>query len=286
MKRHLPLLAATPLFALPLAAQAQTRAGADVAVTGGYSNNPFVQGGSSTGAGSVSIDVAPYIERVRERSTFSVRLAAHVEEYFTRYPTNERYSGTFAYNGRPSETVSTFARIDLSSGIVGTFNDFLTGDGFNLGDVAGSTTGASPSAGDGSTGAGGSTGAAGSTGSVGSPVGIGPINVPTNDIGLLGSRDRRRSLYATGGLSARVSAHDSLSVSAYGDFARYRNFGAFSDYDGFGGNVGYSRQLSSRASIGLQGAVARYQYQGPQGDTNVYTVQATGSNRLSEYWTI
>ena len=284
MTRRIALLAVAPLLALPHAAQAQeTRTSVEVAGTTGYSNNPFVQRGSSSGSGFVAFDVTPRLQLLNERSTFTATLNAHVDQYFTRYPTTDNYRVNLAYNGQPSERITTFAQVNLSSSIIGSF-DNLFGSGVvdtsGLGGGAGGvTSGTSSSGGNSTVGTGGATVNPGSGGGLGSGI------LPATDIGLLGTRDRRRSLYATGGLAARLSEHDTISASAFGDFARYRNSGAISDYDGYGGTVGYSRQLSTRTSVGVQGSASRYQYKGALGDTNVYSVQATGSTQLNAYWT-
>ncbi len=273
MCRH--FLTIPALLAIPVVARAQEapRVSLDVAATGGYSNNPFSQVNGSTGTGSVSVDVTPQIELVREHSTFTASATAHVDQYFSRYPTTDSYRGSLGYRGRPSATLSTFARVDLSSAILGSYADFASGSGSF---IDGGTTGTG--------GTGGTTGTGSTAG--GTPdTGIGTVDTGgvINDIGLFGTRERRRSLYATGGLSAALSARDSVSASAFGDFARYRNF-ATSNYNGFGGSLAYSRQLSAFTSLGVQGSASRYEYSGLRGDTNVYSVQATGSTRLSQHW--
>ena len=284
MTRHIALLAVAPLLALPHAAQAQeTRASVEVAGSTGYSNNPFVQNGASSGSGFVSLDVTPRLQLLNQRSTFTATLNAHVDQYFTRYPTSDSYRASLAYNGQPSERITTFARVDLSSAIIGSYDNLFGSSAIDTSGISGGTTGVTS----GTPGSGGnSTVGTGGGGTVDPGGGFGAGTLPITDIGLLGTRDRRRSLHATGGLAARLSEHDTVNASAFGDFARYRNTGPISDYDGYGGTLGYSRQLSTHTSLGVQGSASRYQYKGPQGNTNVYSVQATGSSLLSAYWTV
>ena len=182
------------------------------------------------------------------------------------------YRTSVGYRGRQSERVTTFASIQLSSSVVGSYNDF---------DLSGSPLlGATP--GTIGTGTGGETDGGAIGGPVNGGIGSGPL---LNDIGLLGTRDRRRSVYATGGLSAGVSERDTVTASIYGDASRYRESGATSDYDGYGGNLGYSRRLSDYVDAGLQSSFSRYEYNSASGDTNVYSIQATGSVRLNTRWT-
>lgn len=106
------------------------------------------------------------------------------------------------------------------------------------------------------------------------------------DLALFGTRDRRRGVYATGDFDAALSARDSISASVFYEIARYRRFADISDYDGLGSTFSYNRQLSGNTRIGAQGAVSRYDYRGARGRTNVYTISATASTKLNEYWTV
>lgn len=111
------------------------------------------------------------------------------------------------------------------------------------------------------------------------------VPAPT-DFGLFGSRDRRRGVYATGDFSAALSARDSITASSFYEVGRYDRFAAISNYDGFGGTLGYNRQLNSTLRAGLRGSVSRYTYPGARGNTDVVSINATGSGKINEYWTV
>ncbi len=251
-----------------------------MSTSAGYSNNPFAETNGDSASTYVAADIVPQLTLQTNRSTFTINGDAHVVQYLSHYPTTDSYRVGLGYRGRPSAHLTTFLRLDLASEVLGSDDNVGLGGTLGTGLATGTTTGtATGSAGD----AASTTGAASSANQVSPSVVSGPL---VSDIGLLGSRDRRRSLYATGGLSAAVTARDNLSVSAFADLARYRRFGDVSNYDGYGGTLGYSRQVSARFQLGLQGSASRYDYRGPQGDTDVYSIQATGSGRVNKYWLV
>ena len=271
------LLLALPPFLLSgtaVHAEEKPRLAMDVGASAGFSNNPFSQANGNSSSGYVTFDITPSVQLIQERSTITASVSAQVQQYFTQYPTTDSYRGSVAYSGRPAERVNTFLRVDVSSAILGTYDNLgPTTNAFNL---AGSGTG-------GSTG----TDAATAPATTVSP-GLGGIANSAgfaNDLGLFGTRERRRSVYANGGVTAGLSAVDTISASGFGDIARYRNFGG-SNYDGFGGTVSYSRQLTRYSRVGLQSSYSRYSYAGVGGDTNVYSIQATGSTRINSFWTV
>lgn len=276
------LLTLPPLILAATTAQAQesTRVYVNTGVNVGYSNNPFSQGANSSSSGYVTVDVAPTIELVQERSTITATVAAQVQQFFARYPTTDSYRGSVSYNGRPAERVTTYLTVDVSSAVLGGFDNLFafgngTANSFSNPGVGGSSTG------DATSGAAGAT--AGTIGPIGTGVGSGTGFA--NDLGLFGTRERRQSVYASGGLSAGLSSRDTVTLSAFGDIARYRNFTP-SNYEGFGGTVAYSRRLSDYTQVGAQGSYSRYDYNGLLGVTNVYSIQATGSTRINARWTV
>ena len=111
------------------------------------------------------------------------------------------------------------------------------------------------------------------------------LPVPS-DYALFGSRDRRRSLYASGGFDLALSERDSISVNGFYELARYRLYADTSDYNGYGGTIAYSRQISANTRIGLQGGVSRYDYRGARGSTEVYSISPTISTKLGRLWTL
>lgn len=252
-------------------AQEQVRLSADVDASVGYSRNPFSQSGTSGGSAVASLGITPQLQVVQAHSTFTAVASARIDQYLSHYPTTAAYRGTLAYNGRPTERITTFARIDLSSSILGSFGDFPIGI-ITLPPTGGQAAPDQPP----------STGPVIGDGAVPVIPGLGGLG---SDIGFFGTRERRRSVYATSGLTAALSARDSVSVSSFVDYARYRRFVA-SDYDGYGVSLSYSRQLSAYTSLGLRGSSSRYSYRGFSRDTRVQSVEATGSTRLNRFWTV
>lgn len=240
-------LAAAALIAPAVAdAQSETRASIDVAPGVGYSSNPFSGTGSDLGAAYAGLDITPSLSVSTARNTLAVTGSASLQQYFTRYSDNTSYRVSADYAGRPSERVTTHLRMDISSSIIGGYDSFANG-----------------------------------------VIQPGGPTVPSpTDLGLFGSRDRRRGAYATGDISVALSQHDSVNASAFYEAARYRRFADIANYDGMGGTLGYNRQLSANTRIGLQGTVSRYDYPGARGQSTVYTVNATGSTKLSQFWTI
>ena len=275
MRRSLAPGAALALaLAAPVAAGAQTesRVSADVSASLGYSNNPFTDFGGSTGAALATVDIAPRYQLLTERSTVTVSADANFQQYLRRYGHNDSYLGAVDYQGRPSEHLAAHARLDLSSSVLGAFNSSLPlGVGGSFAPITlAPTTGTDAAA----IGAGATT--------------LQPVTVvspltPYADVGLFGLRNRRRTGRASGDLSFTLSSRDSLSVSAYGEVTRYHDL-RDGDYEGFGGSLGYQRQVSARLGIGLTGSASTYNYHGNLPDNQIYSVQATASARLSDVW--
>ena len=276
LSRALPCLAVVVAMAalVPSAAWAQTesRLSADVSATAGFSNNPFTVVGSDTGSAVVTIDIAPRYQLLTERNTFTVSADADFQQYLRRYGRNDSYSGAFDYRGRPSARLTTHARLDVSSAILGAFGGYLPGaSGTGIGGLGltGDTTGATTGVGTG-----------------GVPIVTAPTAlVPITDIGLFGLRNRRKSARLAGDIGVSLSARDSLSVSGYGEVTRYANLGT-SDYQAYGATLGYSRRMSDRLTLGVQGSASSFDYRSGVSSSRVYSLQATASDRLSDRWTL
>lgn len=274
-------LLAVVAVALPGAVEAQeTSAEMQVATTAGYSNNPFAEVGNDTGSGFVALDLTPQIRVLTERSAFTVSGMAHIEDYVSRYPVTDSYRGSIDYRGRPSQRLTVFGHVDVSSAVLGADDQYAIGSLSGLGETTGTTT----------IGTTGNTGTTGTTGVVGTGT-TGTVAPPTSstgplisDIGLLGTRDRRKSIYATVGGDEALSAYSTLSLTGFADIARYSAFGDFSNYNGYGGTLGYSRRLSATLSIGVQGSGSWYDYPSAEGSTTIYSAQATASVQFSQFW--
>ena len=264
------------LATTPMAARAQDndRLSADVVASAGYSNNPFQLTDDETGSHLVSIDVLPRYQRLTERSALTLSGAASFQQYLRRYSSNESYSAAADYVIRTSEQVTAHGRLDLVSTVLGA-NNFLPGI-VGAGQVN-PVAGAVPVG-----------GAAGGTGAGTIVPGANPTITPLTpftDIGLFGLRNRRRSARLAGDVSVGLSTQDSLTVSGYGEVARFSRLPEIGDYEAYGATLGYSRRLSERLSVGARASVSDFDYRTNEADSRVYSLEATASARLSELWT-
>lgn len=251
----------------------ETRLSADVSGTLGYSNNPFATTGSDTGAGFAQVDIRPQLRILRQNSTLTISADANVQQYFNRYSRSDNYSGGVEYAFVPAEHVQAHLLANVQSSLIGSTND--VNNRFVTLNPIGTTPTTTPGAG----------------AVVIDPILTNPINTGT-DIALFGIGARRRTINGGGDVSATLSARDTVTVSAFVVDSRYSNtgatgsaFSAIGDYTGYGGTVGYSRQINASIQAGLQGSVARYDYTVVGGDTTVYSVQATSTARINAYWT-
>ena len=260
MIRKRSLLLCGVIAVMPtLAYASEKRVSAEVSTTVGYSNNPFSTAGNDTGSGFAQAEFRPQVQFVSERSTVTVSAAAQVQQYFKRYSTADSYQVGLDYRGRPSEHFTTHLSARAVSSILGSLNNF-----------AGALV---PPVGDG--------------GSVVIPPSD-PINSGT-DIGLFGTRGRQRTINVGGDVTAALSERDQVTGAVFfndSHYSRITTLGTVSNYYGFGGSLGYARQLSQFTQIGLQGSGARYVYQIPGANTNVYALQATLSAKLNAQWTL
>lgn len=275
MRARLALAGAAALASVPGVAAAQDgRFSVDVNALAGYANNPFVVEGDDTGSALVGVDVMPRFALVSERTTVTVSAAARLQQYLRRYSNNESYSGAIDFATRTSERVSFNGRLALASAIVGAGDNYLPGYGLPV-TVA-------PLPGD-------TTGGTGVAPGIGTGIGVvdpGVLVPGYSDIGLFGLRNRRVSVTGTLGAQIALSERDSLSISGFGEAARFRRLPLANDYEGYGGTIGYSRQLNSNLRIGLQGSANAYDYRGLTQGSRVYAIEATAGVRLNQYWTL
>lgn len=271
IRSYLALCAAT--VAMPALAQtSEKRLSADVAGTLGYANNPFATTGSDTGAAFAAVDIRPQLRILRENSTLTISAQANVQQYFNRYNRSDNYSGGLDYAFRPTEHSNAHLFANVQSSLIGSTNDvsnqFATVTPIDTTTTVTPTVGLVPI----------------------TPINALPVNAGT-DIALFGTGARRRTINGGGDITAVLSARDIVTASAFVVDSRFSNtgatdstIGAFGDYFGYGGTVGYSRQLSEYVQAGLQGSVGRYDYTIVGGDTTVYSIQATTSARINTYW--
>lgn len=241
------LVLAGALSALPGVACAQDniRTSADVAANIGYSNNPFTETGGDTGSGVADIQVSPSATLINERSVFVLSGSAQYQRYFRRYDDSQNYRAALDYRGTPSEHAKTHLGLGYDNAIVGS-NNGLNG-AFD-------------------------------------PTQPNTLPITGSDLSLFGTRDRRQTLRVDGDASLILSPRDTLTPSAYYVHTRYRRFGELGNYDGFGGTLAYSHQMSDHLQLGGQGSIAKYDYQGPQGDSTIYSARGSFSTDFGPRW--
>lgn len=116
---------------------------------------------------------------------------------------------------------------------------------------------------------------------------IDPSLPPNPDIGLIGTRQRRNSLNSSVGMTARVSARDSLSVDLNASKAWYGKSSLIGlDYVSYGGQVAYNHALSERSSIGASFGYTEIDYDGFGQDARILSPQLTYSTTFAPGWTL
>lgn len=279
------LLPSVTVLALPGAALAQeTRSGAQITATGGYSSSPFAEARGRGSGATASLSVAPYVAVDTERNTLKLSGVVRLQAYSNRYPLTDSYRVSLDDRLRASERLALFGHVDLSTQVLGGDDPDVLGAAGVIPPIGDPALTGNGSGGGATTGAG--TGAAGPGATGVAPV----VPIPTdgtlfNDIGLLGSRDRRRSVYVTGGGQYALSQRDSFDFSGFVDLARYSRFGSLSNYNGYGETLGYSRRVSSTLRAGAQASVSRFDYRGARGRTNIVSAEGTLSGQVNQFWT-
>lgn len=217
---------------------------ADASANAGYSHNPFLVAGSSTGSGFVQIQGRPELDIKGPGSDLSIYGSAQYERYFEHYLDSYDYNAGLDYKWHGNAKLNAHAYAKYDNGIIGNYNldNLSSGQPSNSG----------------------------------------------SDLSLFGTRDRRQTVNAGSDLSYIVSEHGTVTANAYYIRTRYDQIGQLGDYNGYGGGLGYSRQISSRLQIGLQGSFTRYNYiNNPTfGHTMLYSPQVLIVDQFSPYWTL
>lgn len=237
------------LFVLPQVAWAddEIRASVDVTTSTGWSSNPFAEVGKNLGSAEVQIDVRPVVSMVAEHSIISLSGLLDYQHFFRNYSDSKDYGGGLDYSGTLGSRLTAHANAHYDSSIIGGF------DAINP---------------------------------VINPALPQPPVTSGQDIALIGTRDRRSTLSFSGDVGYALSARSSVTANAYYSRVRYAGVESGSNYNSYGGGAGYSRRISERLQLGLQASTARYVYRGLLGKSQVYSLQATFNDRLSEKWTL
>lgn len=239
------LLLTGTLTALPLApldAQ-ETRAAVDVSVGGSYSTNPFLIRGGGAGAFATELAVTPQVTFLDERSEATILARYRRSDYLTRYSAAEGYG--VAAQARRAMTPTLTARADLS------FDSSIIGqNGLGVVGVVDSTVQPTPG---------------------------------TPDIAVIGLNQRQNAIVAGLGADWRVGPRDTLT--AQGSVSRITydgNSAALLSSRTTAATVGYSRALSERTSIGVQGSGSWINYDRPGYSGHTYSPQFTLNRQISQ----
>jgi hypothetical protein len=237
------------LFILPQMAWAddEIRASTDVTASTGWSSNPFAEVGKDLGSAYVEVNVRPTVSLVNEHSVIALNGLFDYQHYFRDYSDSLDYGAGLDYTGTPAARLTTHADVRYDSSIIGGYEA-----------LSPVVNPAQPQP----------------------PVTTGP------DLALVGSKVRRRTLSFAGDVGYTLSEYDSVTANAYYSESRYGGAVKTSNYDNYGGGLGYSRRVTAHLQLGVQGSVSRYVYQGLLGNSQVYSVQATFKDQLSDRWSV
>lgn len=262
-----PLRPATLLLTVALAtvpavqAVAQeTAVAVDVSAGGSYATNPFLVRGDSDGKGAFATELAvtPQLMYRDERSNAALVARYRRSDYLDRYNSVEAYGFTAQAQRSLSSVLSANANVSYDSSIVGQ-------GGLGVVGVVDPTLTPVPG--------------------IGLPVpGIGVPGVGVPDISLIGLNQRQNTLSASFGASLRVGPRDSLTGNVNANRVTYgsnSNIGLLSSRS-TGAMIGYSRSLSERTSIGVQGSGSWTEYDRGDLHGSSYSPQGTLTHRLGE----
>ena len=265
--------AAAPSFAAPKIVPMVTVSGG-----GQYSSNPFLTPGDSPDGFAASVEVAPSIEIIDDRTQATISGNVGFTQYLGDLGDLSAYRVQGLIQHRATDRLSLTARVGFDSSILGArgFNDPVRVLPFapavdavpGTGTTAGTPTTPLPAA------------PPLLFGTNNPALGLGSTIV-NSDLGLLGVRQRRNLANASFGLDYRVSARSSFSAEA--NFSKGSFPGAAIITQGFttyGATIEYRRAVSERTTIGVGLAVSRINYaQSPA--TSIYSPRVSISQRLS-----
>ncbi len=227
---------------------AETTFVTDVSIGAGASTNPYLEDGPVESTASASISVAPSLVVTEAATTFKLRGFARLEEYEEDFRTNNAYGLSGSIEHGLTDRTDLRARLGYSGSIVG-INDAF----FNPPDVIDDNF-------------------------------LTPI---ADDIALNGLNQRRHSFQTGIGISHSFSPLDSISADVGATAIRFSGSGVQNEYNFFNQNIGYSRVLSDRTSIGASLGLGEVNYLGQrQGDSTIITPSVNITHQISEDFTI
>lgn len=236
-------LAAGSLFCVA-PAMAETSFVTDVSIGAGASTNPYLENGPVQSTASASISVSPRLVITESVTTFKLRGYARIEEYEENFRTNNGYGLSGSVDHGLTERTQLRGRLGYSGSIIGVNDAF-----FNPPEVFDDNF------------------------------------LPTiaDDIALNGQSQRRHTFQTGVGISHSFSALDSISADVGASAIRFDGANVQNEYNFFSQNLGYSRVLSDRTSIGASLGLGQVNYLGQrQGDSTIITPTVNISYQLSE----
>ncbi len=229
-------------------ALAETEFVTDLSIGAGASTNPYLEDGPVESTISGSISVAPQLTVTESTTTFILRGFARIEEYERDFRTNSNFGVTGSVDHGLSERTQLRGRLGYSGSIVGVNDAF-----FNPPDV------------------------------------INDNFLPTvaDDIALNGLNRRRHSFQTGIGVSHSLSELDSFNADLGATAIRFANSAAQNEFNAFNQNIGYSRVLSDRTSIGASVGFSQVNYLGQRiGDSSIITPSVNVSYQISRDFNI
>ncbi|MEP3224695.1 MAG: hypothetical protein ABJO01_01880 [Parasphingorhabdus sp.] len=229
-------------------AMAETSFVTDVSIGVGASTNPYLENGPVDSTGSVSISVAPRLVVTESVTTFKLRGYARLEEYEEDFRTNNGYGLSGSVDHELSERTQLRGRLGYSGSILGVNDAF-----FNPPEVFDDNF----------------------------------LPIIADDIALNGLDQRRHTVQTGIGITHSLTELDSISADAGVSLIRFSGGGVQNEYNFFNQNLGYSRIISDRTSIGASVGFGQVNYLGQrQGDSTIITPSVNISHQLSEDFTL
>lgn len=249
------LAAATMLAGTGAQAQVTGRFKGDASLRGGYASNPFLTSDEDAGSPYAEFVLAPSYTLTDATSATEINGTFRLTKYFEGYDDSESYSVNAIHRHQFDEFTDANLSIMFDSSVLGE-QEVLLG-------VPGEPD-------------------------FPEPVDPGAPRPPGDDIPLIGSGQRSTLLSASGSLTRRISAFDSVSVNGGASRTWYdSNFA--NDFRNYDASASYSRTISERSTVGFVFSASWTDYEAAPtalpldltSDTAVYSPRLTYSRRLS-----
>jgi hypothetical protein len=232
------------------AACAETQIGADLSADGGYATNPFSSGSGSAGSATVTVGITPFIALLSPAGSTRITGDIRRTEYSRRYDGQTDYSGGIASNLQLSPRTSLTGSVSYASRVINALNPI-----------------ANPL----------------------NPLPLDP-NVPIIIDPTTSGIFQQRTKTLSGGLqlSQQLSARDTITLNANTAITRFGNSTLVqSDYDYYGGGIGYQRVIGANTSIGANVGLGRTTYRRSGfGSTTSISPALTFATKLSPRLTL